>query len=350
LAALGLGVLAVSSARAAGPPPPGKRIDFSQPTSANDVISTNLSRFKPITDAVPQLEPRTEGALDFLRGESSQGGLPFPEPEYMVTPNPRLKERLERRKNWAAMTPEEMLMDSSTSTLTSDSEDSSKAPGRPERDKRSRLDYSSTARQQDRLSPDSSRDADGPSASRKRQARSDSSDEADLPEDIRAAEKQLKDFQKSLRADSDSSPFSEAPRAGTGFSEFFGFESQKSSWVDEVKHHKAVMEQFKQAIESPLDLPLSSSFTVNPFDSVVDSTPVMGTQDSTPLLRSPFSDSDGLGWRSSAPLPTPRSAASDTFAAQSFSLPATQPAIQPAPQPTLTPPTPTFVFPKRVFQ
>jgi len=350
LAAAGLGALALSSARAAGPPPPGRRIDFSQPTSANDVISTNLSRFKPVTDAVPQFEPRKEGNLDFLSGGSSLDGMPLPAPPYNAVPSPRLKERLERRKNWTSMTPEEMLMDSSSSITTVDAEDSSTPPGRQERDKRSRSDSSSTARQQDRLRPESSSDADLPSASRKGQERSDSSDEADLPEDIKAAEKQLKDFQKSLREDGASDLVSATPRAGTGFSEFFGLESQKPNWVDEVARHKAVMEQFRQAIESPLSLPLSSSVTLDPLDSVVDSTPVMGTRDSTPLVRSPFAYSDGLGLRSGAPLPTPRSVPDGTFAPQSFSLPTTQPAMQPAPQPTMTPPTATFVFPRRVFQ
>ena len=350
LAAIGLGALAVSSARAAGPPPPGRRIDFSQPTSANDVISTNLSRFKPVTDSVPQFEPRKEGNLDFLSEGPSMDGMPGPPPPYSVMPSARLKERLERRKNWAAMTPEEMLMDSSSSISTVDTEDPSTPPGRQERDKRSRSDSSNRARQQDRFRRDSSDDADGPSVSRKRQERSDSSDEADLPEDIKAAEKQIKDFQKSLRADGASDLFSTAPPAGTSFSDFFGIESQKSSWVEEVARHKAVMEQFRQAIESPLNLPLSSSFTLNPLDSVADSTPVMGTRDSTPLVRSPFSYSDGLGLPSSAPLATPRSVADDTFAPQSFSLPTTQPAMQPAPQPTMPPPAAGFVFPKRVFQ
>src|SRR5271157_584489 len=87
LAAIGLGALAVSGARAAGPPPPGRRIDFSQPTSANDVISTNLSRFKPATDAVPQFEPRKEGNLDFLSERSSLDGMPFPELPYAVMPS-----------------------------------------------------------------------------------------------------------------------------------------------------------------------------------------------------------------------------------------------------------------------
>ena len=102
LAAIGLGALAVSSTRAAGPPPPGRRIDFSQPTSADDVVSTNLSRFKPVTDAVPQFEPRSEGSLDFLTERSSLDGMPFPELPYAVMPSARLKERLNRRKNWAA--------------------------------------------------------------------------------------------------------------------------------------------------------------------------------------------------------------------------------------------------------
>jgi hypothetical protein len=351
LAAIGLGALAVSNAPGAGPPPPGRPIIFSQPTNANDVLWTNLSRFKPITDALPQFEQRGQGALDFLSLGSSMEGLPVPPPQYVVIPNRRLKERLEREKNWASMTPEEILLDNSASVLISASafEDSSEAPRGQEKDKHSRPDYSSTGRQPGLFSPDSSGDADGASAFRKRQGQSGSRDEADLPADIKETEKQLREVQKILRADTDSDPFSTVPRASTGFSDFFGSDSQKSGRLDQVAHNKAVMEQFKQAIEFPLSPPFSSSLTLNPFASIIGSTPGSDTSKFTPPVRSPFSQSGGLDSRFSALFPPPPGASGDAWTSQSWL--SAQPGLsQPVQQPALTPPTPTFVFPKRVFQ
>ena len=350
LAAIGLGALAVSNAPGAGPPPAGQRIEFSQPTTANDVISTNLSAFKPISDGLPQfVEPREQGTLDFQGLESSMDGLSAPVPQYLVIPNRRLQDRLERQKNWASMTPEEVLMESSSSFLTSFFQDSSKSAGRQEKNNRSRPDHSRSARQRDGLSPDSSADSDGSSASRKRQDQSDSDDGADLPADLKETERQFKDIQKRLRGDGDFNPFSTVTQTNTGFFDFFGNNSQKPSWLDQVAHDKAVMEQFKQALDSPLSPPLSRSFTVDPFESLVDLAPGVDTLKSAPLVRSPFPRSDGLESRSSALLPLPPGVSDSQFTGPSSSL-FTQPRPQPPQQPSLTPPTPTFIFPKRAFQ
>jgi hypothetical protein len=356
LAALGFGALPFSNAEGAGLPPAGQQIEFSRPTSANDVNSTNLSPFKPITDALPSLEQREQGTLDFLRPESSLDGLPAPAPQYLVIPSRRLKERLERQKNWASMTPEEILLDDSTSFSAFSAEDSSKPSDSQTKDKRSRPNDPGSDRQKGRFSLDSSTDSDWSSASRRRDTRSGSSDEADLPANIKASEKQLRELQKTFRTDTAtaSSPFSTDLRANSGFSDFFGSESPKSDWLQQAAHNKAIMEQFKQSIESPLNPPLflspalSSSIEANPLESIFGSTPGNDPMKSSPLGRSPFFQSDGLDARSSAPLALPSAASDGAFAGQS-SLSA-QPGLQPAQQPSLTPPTPTFVFPKRAFQ
>lgn len=351
LAAVGLGALSVSNAPGAGPPPPGQKIQFSQPTNANEVLWTNLSRFKPITDSLPQSEERRQGTLDFLSLESSMEGLPVPPPQYVVVPNRRLKERLERQRNWASMTPEEILLDNSDSTAISTSplEDSSKPPAGQEKDKRSRPDYSAADRPPSMVSPQSPAEADGSSALRKRQGRSGSRDEADLPDDIKAIEKQIRDLQKSLRGETGSDPFFAAPQTGAAFFDSFGSDNQKSLRLDQAAHNKAVMEQFKQAIESPLSPTFSGSFTVNPFAPLMGSTPPADTLKSAPLARSPFSRSGGLDSLSSALLPPPPGVSDDALTGQS-SLSAQPGLSQPVQQPSLTPPAPTFVFPKRVFQ
>jgi len=281
-------------------------------------------------------------------------GMPLPAPQFLVVPSRRLQERLDRQRNWPAMTPEEILLDGSTPFSNSSSEDSSEASGRRGNDKHSGRDYSGTGRRSGIFSPDSSGASDWSSASRKREAQSGSRDEAELPANVKAAEKQLRDLRKDFGGETDSGPFSTALRADTGFSDFFGSDREKSGWLDQAKHNKALMDQFKQAIQSPLSpplflgSPLSGSLGLNPFESVVDSAPGIGSLGSTPLARSPFSPSDGLDSRSSALLPLPAGVSDANLTGQS-SLSA-QPRPQPAPQPSVTPPTPTFVFPKRAFQ
>jgi hypothetical protein len=170
-----------------------------------------------------------------------------------------------------------------------------------------------------------------------------------LPDDIKAIEKQIRDLQKSLRGETGSDPFFAAPQTGAAFFDSFGSDNQKSLRLDQAAHNKAVMEQFKQAIESPLSPTFSGSFTVNPFAPLMGSTPPADTLKSAPLARSPFSRSGGLDSLSSALLPPPPGVSDDALTGQS-SLSAQPGLSQPVQQPSLTPPAPTFVFPKRVFQ
>jgi hypothetical protein len=79
-------------------------------------------------------------------------------------------------------------------------------------------------------------------------------------------------------------------------------------------------------------------------------TPGIDTLKSTPPVRSPFSQTDGLDSRSNALLPPPPGVSGDALTGQSSALSAQPKLFQAPQQPTLTPPTPTFVFPKRVFQ
>jgi hypothetical protein len=110
------------------------------------------------------------------------------------------------------------------------------------------------------------------------------------------------------------------------------------------------MDEFKQSLESPLNPPLPGSLTLNPFQSIFDSTPGLNTLNSTPLVHSPFSQSDVLNSRANALLPPPPGAPDNPFGGLSSAFSAQSGFSQPAQQPNLTPPTPTFIFPKRVFQ
>jgi hypothetical protein len=314
---------------------------------------TNLSPFKENSDRLPQLEPRQQDMLDFLKPDSSMDGLPLLPPQYLI-PNHRLKERLERQKNWGAMTPEEILLDESNPFSTSSTDDRSKPAARQskDKDKQSESDYSASGRRARMSDTDSSRDSDWSSASRKREDKSDSFDDEALPANVRATEREL---QEKLRGGAELSPFANAQRPDAGFSTFSAPDNQRSRWLEQVAHNKAVMEQFKQTLQSPSSLPgflnptLPSGVALNPFESSVDSKPGLDMLQFAPLGRSPFSQSDGLGFSFfGTPASITPTLSGDSLGSQSSLF--TQPTAQPAQQPTVAPPTPTFVFPKRAFQ
>jgi hypothetical protein len=344
LAALGASVLAVSGAPPGAPPggpPAGRPIEFSGPT--NDPFSTNLSRLTRKADSLLQFEQNGHGPFEFLRPDSSMQGLPLPPPRYpLVIPTRRAQARWERQKDWMSMTPEELLLGTSTS------EEPSHDANRPDKEKRSWSDDAGTGYQPGTLNPNAAKEPER-SGARKRWGELDSRDEADLPPDIKETQQEL----KKLVRDTDPGFFSTAPPVSSGFSDIFGSASQRPSLLDQAAR-KARLEEYRQMIGAPASPQLSSSPVLNPLDSLADSprsivNPGAVNLNSGPW-RPPFmqTETDGLHWRFGGLTPALPGLPEDKFTGQS-ALPSLQPNIQ-QPQPLhLTPPAPTFVFPKRPF-
>jgi len=338
LAVLGASVAAVCGAPAGGPPA-GRPIEFSVPT--NDPFSTNLSRLTPKADRLPELEQSGHGAFDFLRPDSSMQGLPVPPPRYpLVIPTRRAQARWERQKDWMLMTPEELLLGTSTS------EEPLKDAKRPDKEKRSWLEDRDTGYQPGPLNPNAAKELER-SGARKRWGELDSRDEADLPAEIKETQKEL----KKLLRDTGPGFFPAAPLVDSGFSDIFGSASQKPSFLDQAAR-KARLEEYRQMIGAPASPQLSSSPLLNPLDSLLDSpqgivNPGAFNLNSGPL-RPGFLQTGGLGWQFGAPQPALPGLPQDKLSGQS-ALPSLQPNIQ-QPEPLrLAPPPPTFVFPKRPF-
>jgi hypothetical protein len=287
--------------------------------------------------------------LDFLRPNSSMQGLPLPPPRYpLLIPTRRAQARWERQKDWMSMTPEELLLGTSTS------EEPLHDANRPDKEKRSWLEDRDASYQPGPLKPNAAKEPERPGARARRDQLDASDEEADLSADIEQTQKELK---KLLGTDTVLGPetnrgfFSTAPLASSGFSDIFGSPSQKPSLLEQAAR-KARLEEYRQMIGAPANPQLSSSPVPGPFESLLDSPRRIFNPGALDLnsgpLRPAFPQSDGPGWGFGAPAPAAPLLPQDKFTGQS-ALPAPQPNIQP-PQPLhLTPPTPSFVFPKRPF-
>ena len=108
-ATLALGGLLVCNAQQGGRAP-GRRIEFSAPRSGQ--VTTNLQQLMSKPDGLKQLEDDSYKALQPLAPQSSLDGvvaLPTRPAANPAIQSKRVKEMLERRKNWVFMLPEDLV-------------------------------------------------------------------------------------------------------------------------------------------------------------------------------------------------------------------------------------------------
>ena len=111
---LGATILVLSGLLVCNAQPGGKQrgrpIEFSVPRS--DEVTTNLHQLMSKPDGLKQLEEDLYKPLQLFAPQSSLDGvvaLPTRPPPTPVIQNKRVKEMLERRKNWVFMSPEDLL-------------------------------------------------------------------------------------------------------------------------------------------------------------------------------------------------------------------------------------------------
>jgi hypothetical protein len=211
-------------------------------------MATNTVPTPPRKDSLQQLEESLSRSLHFFSPRSSLEGLApepvLPPPPVQVIPNRRALQEQERRKNWMALTPEE-LMQGPHSELFKSSE-----PGADNDNKSAlehfydRLNWEHPARKQpapkednragSRLRPGSSGDLFG------------SPDAAEIPAGLRESTKKLKE---EVGSDKRRSFFDPVPQH-SGFADFFGF-GDKTLSPEDIKAHKEYMEQYRQLLQGP---------------------------------------------------------------------------------------------------
>ena len=106
---LGLSLVLLHSARGGGGER-GRRIEFSAPRS--DEVTTNLHQLNSKKDSLKQLEEDLYKPLQSFSPKGSLDGVaprPVRPPPRAATENKRVKDLLERRKNWVFMNPDDLV-------------------------------------------------------------------------------------------------------------------------------------------------------------------------------------------------------------------------------------------------
>ena len=251
LICLGAAVLAVSgllvcTARAGGKER-GRSIEFSVPKS--DEVTTNLHQLTSKKDGLKQLEEDLYQPLQNFGSESSLDGVAAPPPRAPAAPviqSKRVKELLERRKNWIFMSPEDML---ATPTV----EDILKTP-RFGSDGQEKKDLPALERYYDRLATKrrgvnksrQSKDEDvfgTPGKPNSRDNRAQRED-ANLPSGVRESAEELTKLFESGNSDS---PFAKAATHGE-LSDIFGLGNITLS-KEQMQEHKKLMDDYRSIVD-----------------------------------------------------------------------------------------------------
>ena len=243
---LALTSLVVCSADAAGRQR-GRPIEFSVPRS--DEVTTNLHQLTNRKDGLRQLEEDLYKPLRSFAPKSSLEGVAAPSVRPAapsVIPNKRVKELLERRKNWVFMTPEDLVGEPTVDEIL-------KAP-QFETDGQQKQDLPAFERYYQSLT------GRRPAANKPNQAKedelfgslkpSDPQDDLDLP-DISELPSGLRESAEALdrlfEPGASDSPFARAATP-TRFSDIFGLGANTLS-KQQLQEHKKFMDEYRSLVD-----------------------------------------------------------------------------------------------------
>ena len=239
--------LLICSAQAAGKPR-SRTIEFSSPKS--EEVTTNLYQLTSKKDSLKQLEEDLYKPLESFAPKSSLDGVvarpPRTAPSTAIQ-NKRVKELLERRKNYMFMTPEELLgaptLDDvlKTPELGTDSVDK-KDSASFERYYKRMSNRKSTADRQIQIGDD-----DLAGAAKKTDPRDNLAvhEDSNLPSNVRetAAELHNKLFERSVR----DSPFGQTSTRGN-LVDMFGLATQPPT-KEQLQEHKKFLDDYRAMVD-----------------------------------------------------------------------------------------------------
>lgn len=246
-AALTLSGLLVCDARGGGKER-GRPIEFSLPKS--DEATTNVYQMTTKKDSLKQLEEDLYKPLESFAPKSSLDGVAAPPPSEPPAPpiqSKRLKELLERRKNWGFISPEDLI---NAPTI----EDVLKTPQLAP-DGQEKKELPAFERYYQHLATKPAK-ADDPLQSKtdalfgtgdKRKARDEraSEDDSSLPSTVRQGAERLT---RAVEAGSIDSSFTRAALHGN-LHDIFGLGNQSLS-KEQIEEHKKYMDDYRSVVES----------------------------------------------------------------------------------------------------
>jgi hypothetical protein len=326
----------------------GRPIEFSAPKS--DEVTTNLHQLTSKKDGLKQLEEDLYKPLESFAPKSSLDGVaarPVRPPARSVIENKRVKDLLERRKNWIFMNPDELLNAPSleemlkTPRFSGDGEEKKDLP--PIQSFYHRLANKHSGKEM----PIPGRDEElfGSSAKTRDKEEASARDDSSLPRGVKESADTLS---KLFRPKDDEDSFSQSASRGT-LEDTFGL-ALKEPTVLEVKEHAKFLTNYRleadptwkpaapaapeSALANMLDLTAPSANKPSVTLPTVASAPGHNVLDTQADVLNPRLGPLGLPDVNAQALGQPRS--SDVF-----------PKIETT---RVMPPAPTFEIPKRSFR
>jgi hypothetical protein len=270
---IGFGLLAVAASSLllcsaqGGGKERGRSIDFSEPKS--DEITTNLHQLTSKKDSLKQLEEDLYQPLQAFTPKSSLEGVvaPLPRPPAVsAIQNKRVKELLERRKNWVFMTPEDLLSGPTVEEILKSPQYEKNGQEKKELPPLERYYQRLSAKRTGRINPSQSTSDDlfgTPKASNSRD-QIDSGDDANLPSGLRESALALKQL---AAPDTSGDPFAlSAPR--NSFSDTFGLDGNALP-KEEVLAHKKYMDEYRSLVDPGWQRPDAAN-PVNPLPNLAN--------------------------------------------------------------------------------
>ncbi len=322
----------------------GRAIEFSAPKS--DEVTTNLHQLTSKKDSLKQLEEDLYKSVQTFAPKSSLEGVEAPParaPAGPVIPNKRVKELLERRKNWAFVNPKDLMSGPTAEEILKVPEYG--ADGQEKKSVSLVEQYYEQlgAKRAGGMGPSQPKDKDDGrfGAPNKSKQRDDPAarDDANLPTGLMESEQALKKFFESNPGDGGLAP----TPARNPFSDIFGLGDPAPS-REKALEHKKLMEEFHHI----LDFSQQPASSANSPGGSSDATrwsanPVSGLEGSWGSSRR-----DGFGTQLGAINPILTPSGPPDVNAQALGQSSLTPAV-PKDLPKVAPPTPTFTAPRRAF-
>jgi hypothetical protein len=341
------GVLAVTvssvllcSAQSGGRPR-GRFIEFSEPRS--DEVTTNLHQLTSRKDGLKQLEEDLYKPLQMFSPKSSLEGVVAPPPRppaESVIQSKRVRELLERRKNWVFMTPEDLLAGPTV-------EDVLKTPqydanGEEKKELPPMLAYyrrlAAKRASRDNLSQSGSDDLFGSPKSSKPRDQQGSQDDSNLPAGLRESLRQLSE------SDTGADGFGQSGPRST-YSDTFGLEGNAPSKEQALAHRK-YMDEYQSLLDPSWQRPAAAN-PANPLLSFADAARPTGTPAAGLGGLPSLATHKGLEAQMDVTHPMLGSPGLPDVNAQALGLPRRAPASPTVESPKMI--APTFEAPKRAF-
>ena len=343
VAALVLSGLLVCSAQAGGKER-GRSIEFSEPKS--DEVTTNLHQMTNKKDGLRQLEEDLYKPLQAFAPDSSLDGVvatPPRAPSASVIQSKRVKELLERRRNWEFMSPEDLTAGPTVEGILKVPQYDANGQPQKEISPMERYYQHLAAKRLNGKRTGESKDDELFAPPNKANPRDllTAPDDADLPPALKEKAQELKRFTEQENSDT---PFTQAPIHGT-VSDTFGLAASALS-KDQLAEHLKLMNEYHAMVDPGWHAPT----TPNPASPLTDLP--------TPL-RTGEKPAAGLGASAAPGLRTAVEVERDVLNpalgpagmpdlnAQALGQPRAAPPLPTVPTPKVI--APTFTAPKRVF-